>query len=115
MRFRLWPKIASGTGTVGLFLGSTQVVGPIGSPVELAFVNTTYDRVIASLPSSNGGIGASGGAAADVATGQLADNGDLAIYAAAGTHTVSLRFKSSAGGSVSVKDRKLWVWTQAFG
>jgi hypothetical protein len=39
--------------------------------------------------------------------------GPCLIYAAAGTYDVSVRFKSSSG-SVSVKDRKLWVWTVSF-
>lgn len=54
----------------------------------------------------------------DVTTGQLvsgsANGFDMAvIMAAAGTYDVSVKFKSTSG-NVTVKDRKLWVWTMGF-
>jgi len=39
--------------------------------------------------------------------------GPCYIFAAAGTYTVSVQFKL-ASGTVSVKNRKLWVWTAGF-
>jgi hypothetical protein len=37
------------------------------------------------------------------------------VSVAAGTYDVSVRFKVAAGGTLYAKERKLWVWTQAFG
>jgi hypothetical protein len=39
--------------------------------------------------------------------------GPLHIFAAAGTYTVSIQFKSSSG-TVGAQNRKLWVWTKEF-
>ena len=39
--------------------------------------------------------------------------GPCVIFAAAGTYTVSVQFKASSG-SVTAKNRKLWVWTMGF-
>lgn len=39
--------------------------------------------------------------------------GWMSIFAAAGTYDVGVKF-AAASGSVSVKNRKLWVWTMAF-
>lgn len=39
--------------------------------------------------------------------------GPVGIFAAAGTYTVSVQFKASSG-SVTAKNRKLWVWTLGF-
>jgi hypothetical protein len=81
--------------------------------------------------------GAAGGIAADVATGQVvggiapdaavtyssgtpavisagtAGGGPTYIFATAGTYDISVQFKASSG-SVTVKNRKLWVWTIGF-
>ena len=35
------------------------------------------------------------------------------VFAAAGTYDISVQFKASSG-SVTVKNRKLWVWTMGF-
>lgn len=40
--------------------------------------------------------------------------GACAIFAAAGTYDVSVRFKAASGVTVYAKNRKLWVWTQEF-
>lgn len=39
--------------------------------------------------------------------------GPCVLFAAAGTYTISVQFKSSSG-SVTAKNRKLWVWSMAF-
>lgn len=78
------------------------------------------DEPMGSAPS--GLVGAAGGAgnATEVTTGQLVGSfgtvnagGPCYIFAAAGTYTVSVQFKSSSG-SVTVKNRHLWVWTLGF-
>jgi hypothetical protein len=39
--------------------------------------------------------------------------GPCFVFAAAGTYDISIQFKASSG-SVTVRDRKLWVWTLGF-
>lgn len=39
--------------------------------------------------------------------------GFVVLFAAAGTYDVSVQFKSSSG-TVTAKERKLWVWTMGF-
>ncbi len=50
-------------------------------------------------------------AASDYDGSQQQRGGPCAIFAAAGTYDVSVQF---LGQSVSVRDRKLWVWTMGF-
>jgi len=45
---------------------------------------------------------------------QLAAGGPCCIFANAGTYDVSVRYAATAGGTVTVKNRKLWVWTTGF-
>lgn len=45
---------------------------------------------------------------------QFLAGGVTTIFAAAGTYDVGVRFYSYGGGTVSVKERKLWVWTMGF-
>jgi hypothetical protein len=56
----------------------------------------------------------------DVTTGQVIGDlnltnsfGPILVFAAAGTYDISVQFKSTSG-SVTVKNRKLWVWTIGF-
>ena len=66
-------------------------------------------------------MGVNGGVAyaSDVTTGQIvnvggsASGGVVTVFAAAGTYDVSVQFLAVAG-SVTVKERKLWVWVQGF-
>lgn len=71
-----------------------QVLGSFGSGAttchRIALGSTTYDL---AYPAGAGG--------------------PCLIFAAAGTYDISVQFKS-ASGSVTVRDRKLWVWTLAF-
>lgn len=46
-------------------------------------------------------------------SGQRVASGPVAIFAAAGTYDLSVQFKASVG-SVTAKNRKLWVWTKEF-
>ena len=46
--------------------------------------------------------------------GVEATGGLVAVFAAAGTYTVSVQFKRLTSGAVTVKERKLWVWTMGF-
>jgi hypothetical protein len=53
-----------------------------------------------------------GGTEVDL-TGNGAAAGAVMVFAAAGTYDVSVQFKASSG-SVTAKERTLWVWTQGF-
>jgi hypothetical protein len=46
-------------------------------------------------------------------TGGRVASGPCYIYAAAGTYTISVQFKATSG-TVTAKDRHLWVWTLGF-
>jgi len=114
-----------------IFLGVNQLmVTDVGSrapnssaPVIQEASFTLVDNVYKSLASSARGLVATDTSEAtayggDVATGQIVA-GDVAqtggpcfIFANAGTYDVSVQFKSS--GTVTVKSRKLWVWTVGF-
>jgi hypothetical protein len=56
----------------------------------------------------------------DVTTGQIVGTvsaaglgGPCYFFAAAGTYTISIQVKASSA-SVTIKNRKLWVWTIGF-
>jgi hypothetical protein len=93
--------VASPPGLVSIDSGGADYSGPVTTGQTLA------------------GVGAQGLTQAAMELGgnviQVEPNmgGLCPIFAAAGTHTVSVQFKTSAG-TISVKDRKLWVWTVGF-
>lgn len=103
-----------------IFLGSNQLKSSGGTPTaqEASSNGTALSKIV----TFSGGLGhmspleASG---ADVTTGQAlgpkTPDGDLPggfcpVFAAAGTYNVSVQFKASSG-SVTAKERKLWVAT----
>lgn len=132
----LWKKASAGDlGDAAIFLGANQArganVGTSGSaPVQQAELGTTDANIYHPLASCGAGLLGSGtnmGAdAAGVTTGQIVgskaanwgtlitNGGPCYIFAAAGTYNVSVQFKSGAGNAVTVKERKLWVWTLGF-
>lgn len=74
--------------------------------------NVSSGQAVALAPDS-GGIGGNlrhrlGGV---LHTYAAPAGGPCAIFATAGNYDISIRFKTSAG-TLSVKERKLWVWTQ---
>lgn len=103
----------SGAGRVAIFLGSNQLkTASEGAPAvqESATLETTFMQ----FGSTTGGMSnqnASPGASSFVTTGQVlgAGGGGMAeVFAAAGTYSISVRFKASSG-SITAKERKLWV------
>jgi hypothetical protein len=127
----LWKSSVAAAGAAAVFLNSNQLkvrYGPNAAPITTsAATGSTADRWEA-LGTTPNGITSPGQAASDatsdVTTGQVvgvvgeisgvdATGGVCHIFAAAGTYTVSIQFKSSSG-SVTVKERKLWVWSQGF-
>lgn len=110
-----------GAGSAAIFVGANQLKVQ-DSPNRAAVVQaaTTASGLTYNPLSTFGGGLVVGNATAgdhtsDVTTGQViglntssAFGGPVYIFAAAGTYTISVQFKASAG-TVTVKERKLWV------
>lgn len=105
----------SGTGSAAIFLGANQLkVQTVTAPKvqEAKTVGTAEFFLVAT--SNGGGLEtATGNPGADVTTGQLLGSGNTIaglsyVFAAAGTYNISVQFKATSG-SVTAKERKLWV------
>ena len=114
----------SALGRAAIFVESQQMKVHVGSggPVVQEESALTDATLYSSLATSPVGLKSNTVAAnTPVTTGQAVAVGDsfagvsggpVYIFAAAGTYTVSVQYKSS--GTVSAQNRKLWVWTQSF-
>lgn len=131
-------------GATQLKVPAVGGAGASASALQESFINNGSAAIDSVLSSSPMGlvclVGANGQAyGGDVTTGQatgtvLAVNGALrtivgsdqialvtsyftgnvcSVFAAAGTYTISVQYKSTSG-SVTAKDRKLWVWSTGF-
>lgn len=129
-----WQESVAGQAQADIFLNATQL-----KVVDVAFAGATSTSAatgasstvnrdvslfsgplgLASIPSQAAVAYATG----DATTGQLVGantanvksaGGPTTIFAAAGTYDVSVQFKAISG-SVTAKNRRLWVWTMAFG
>jgi hypothetical protein len=136
----LWYETVNTAAKAAIFLNSNQIqmqinlgLGPGVGQSEASIGAGSANRVrpIASssvgLSSLNALTSISGSSSSDITTGQIIGGGLLppavsvfstsggpcAIFAAAGTYTVSVQFKASSG-DVVVSGRKLWVWTENF-
>jgi hypothetical protein len=117
----LWKESVLNAARAAIFLGAVQLKVPQanGAPVvqEAATSASSGDDYV-SLSSSAIGLASQGGGAAltvdssFVTTGQLL-TGVAELWAAAGTYTISVQFKASSG-TVSVKQRQLWVETLGY-
>lgn len=133
----MFKSSVSGAGRAAIFIGSNQLKvvdrdGSLTDPsVQTAATGFTNYSVLTTNPSL-GLYGMAAGSAynGDVTTGQMIGiisaatgggvnpdgfdgGGALYVFAAAGTYDVSIQYKS-ASGSVTAKNRKLWVWTINF-
>lgn len=134
----IWQESVAGAANAAIFLNANQLVaGYAGVTSPLVQQASMYgsgtpgrDQVLASNELGLGGTATAGPSAnytGDATTGQVlgggyADTGPgtpnrafgfCAIFAAAGTYTVSVQFKASSG-TVTVKNRRLWVKTEGF-
>ena len=131
---------ASNPANVQLFLGSNEVLSPFhdAAPQSVAASLANGSTLYGPLQTSPVGTGNAGGFTAAgssggsdstyVTTGQYlgqkegsaghsgALGSPVVIEAAAGTYTISVRFKVNvtSGGTLFLKERKLWVWTMGF-
>jgi hypothetical protein len=121
-----WKNSVVGGGAAAIFVGATQLVAPnvsLAAPQPQASVcqSSVADRYEKLTTRSSGLIAQAVNTAygSDFTTGQAVGLGDTSrdgvcfIFAAAGSYDVSVRFKASSG-SVTAKERKLWVWTIGF-
>lgn len=121
----LWKSSVSGAGSAAIFVGANQLVtadgngAPGAEAAEAATGGTTsYATLATAFYGLAGGVAPSS-AETLVTTGQTVKNalsgagGVVHIFAAAGTYDISVQFKASSG-SVTAKERKLWVWTESF-
>lgn len=100
-------------GAAAIFLGANQVTEYTTEPKAVAAttVGTTFRNVTSTW---RGLTAASAGEAVgvDATTGQLIGSslagGLAAVFLAAGTYSISIRYKATEG-KVSAKERRLWV------
>jgi hypothetical protein len=125
-----WKNSVDNVGRAAIFLNGNQLkVNVNGSSIQNSEANgatgTGYSQY-GVVASTSGGLNGSGGYPTPYAgpstTGQAimaalssssnpnTPGGPCFIFAAAGTYDVSVRFKSSSG-TVTAKERKLWVFT----
>lgn len=115
----MFKSSGNSTGSAALFLNSTQLKTDAGSTApsvaEVGTTGTDSYRHLISAPS--GLISGAGVWTGDVTTGQLLVTGSAGgfavIFADAGTYTVSVQYKATSG-SVTAKNRNLWVTTMGF-
>lgn len=111
----------SGAGRAAIFLGANQLKASntAGSGAPVVVEIATESTIFRLLTSSTGtGLVSASPETTDVTTGMLlgggmpsnTSNGLAFVYAAAGTYAVSIQFKASSG-SITAKERKLWVAT----
>lgn len=130
-----WQETNVGAARAAIFVGSNQVQVATGTEAGTYVQETTTPAVAANqdhpLATSSRGLispGAGGSSAytGDVATGQLIGmaqdsstlngfvGGPCVMFAAGGVpYDVSVQFRATSG-TVTVKNRKLWVWTMGF-
>lgn len=125
--FARFKSSVNGAGSASLFLeGNRVIIGNSGVPNE-AFTNMTDTYF--GLHSYAAGLARGTGVGSLVTTGasvggelvnldltdgdNIGSGGICYIFATAGTYTVSVRFKATSG-SVTARERKLWVWTTGF-
>lgn len=125
-----WQESVAGAASAALLIGANQLstVGVTGgSPITATGVGVTsgqpanIDEALSTWPGGlRGQTSRSGGAyTGDVTTGQAIGlqagatgvmSGICFLFVAAGTYDVGVQFKATSG-SVTAKNRKLWVWT----
>lgn len=141
----MWQESVANAARAAIFVGANQLQAQLPSnlaPVTVAAARDSgsspnFDTPLHSTPAGLVSYTTSGGASADVTTGQIVGalngtapkedsgaglipgatgpiGGPCYIFAAAGTYDISVKFKSSSG-SVTAKNRKLWVRALSFG
>lgn len=114
-----------GACRVAVFIGANQLKIASGSSAPVVQETgarggtVARDNVVCSFPGGLTIVDSSTNYGGDVTTGQVigtslsAVGGPMYVFAAAGTYDISVQYKASAG-SVTAKNRSLWVWTLSF-
>jgi hypothetical protein len=115
---------SAAAGKAAIFIGSNQLKTAAATPVVQeastgsADTYYPYSTCVFGLD-WNSSLGSYTG---DVTTGQTLGNGGsttglsgglCVVFANAGTYDISIQYKASTG-SITAKNRKLWVWTVGF-
>lgn len=112
----------AGAGSAAIFIGANQLkrAGPASPAVQETSTNSSAADNYDAVSSYGGGLIGSDSSVAEtglVVTGQLVgvggSGGVCYIFAAAGTYDIGVQFKATSG-SVTAKERKLWVWSMGF-
>jgi hypothetical protein len=119
----LWASSVASAANAAVFIGANQLKrsnANVAAPVVQEATSGGNVAVNATLASSSIGLTGTqntGVNQSDVTTGQVIGNDSqgsaIAIRVAAGTYTVSVKFKVSSG-NVTVFNRNLWVYTLGF-
>lgn len=139
----MWQSSATTAVLAGIFLGSNQATIAPGRTnyqdapqAQAASLTPGVANKDAALSSYGGGLisetvdNVSNQYTGPVTTGQIAGlqtgggsytsisplgvGGPCYIFAAAGTYSVGIKYAQQVSGNITVKNRKLWVWTLAF-
>lgn len=121
-----WQESVNSASRAAIFVGANQLKladGTLTAPQVQEASNgsgtASIDKPLSTSPRGLTGSGVGGGTVygGDVTTGQVVGQdfatGICVLFAAAGTYDISVQFKSTSG-SVTVKNRRLWVWTLGF-
>lgn len=114
----------SGAGNVALYLNSTELKGAAATAPEIVQCQLRNGTEFTTVSTTPIGLTGNAGGTSFVTTGQVIrarelseagsmNGGVLYAFAAAGTYAVSVRYKSTSG-SVTAKERKLWVATLGY-
>lgn len=126
----MWKESVLNAARGAIFIGSNQLkiarsdqASPVVQETSINEVAGSYEGLGSSTTGLISAESTGAGYSGDVTTGQIvgyrslaatnAPPGICAVFAAAGTYDISVQFKASSG-SVTVKERKLWVWTMGF-
>jgi hypothetical protein len=123
----LWKNTLVGNGRAAIFIGPTQAVVTAGATGGAPLAQNGAGpgsgnfAPLATTPVGLDGSTSPGVDDTEVTTGQIVapsgstgNGGATYLFAAAGTYDVSIQFKNNAAGTLSVKNRHLWVWTIGF-
>jgi hypothetical protein len=127
--FALWEAVISNTASAAIFVGSNQLTRRDGSGAAVAQAATQAgNNGAAVLTSDVTGLRSltyAQGTLTEPTTGEAIGfrpsegsqeqyGGACRIFVAAGTYDISVQFKTSSSGAVTVRNRKLWVRVLSF-
>ena len=122
-----WQESVVGAARAAIFVGPNQLVATNGNLVNTTNAEASCGTGVANrdellfttgggLTGYSAGLGYAGDATTGQALGAVPTSSSgfvIPLFVAPGTYTVSVQFKASSG-SVTAKNRKLWVWTTGF-